>query len=225
MLCRGDPEQIVPWLQERSTWPLHCLVALVLGTGLYGFTVGLWRAPLQGLYTALKLPLLLLSTMAGTGLVNGMLAQLLGSGMSWRQSASAVLMSFTVAALILGALSPVTLFLLYNAPPPESGGFQTAYRLTLLAHVACIAVAGCAANLRLYRVLQTVTAKHRAALHILVSWLATNLLLGSQFSWILRPFVGSPDLPVQFIRPNAFQGSFFESVGRSVAHLITATGR
>ena len=47
---------------------------------------------------------------------------------------------------------------------------------------------------------------------ILFSWLAGNLLLGSQFVWNLRPFIGAPFLPVEFFRPNAFEGSFFEAV-------------
>jgi hypothetical protein len=53
------------------------------------------------------------------------------------------------------------------------------------------------------------------------AWLAGNLLLGSQISWVLRPFVGSPTLPVQFMRGDAWQGSFFESVFRSLQRLLS----
>ena len=28
----------------------------------------------------------------------------------------------------------------------------------------------------------------------------------------IRPFIGAPFLPVEFFRPNAFEGSFFEAV-------------
>jgi hypothetical protein len=31
-------------------------------------------------------------------------------------------------------------------------------------------------------------------------------------SWILRPFIGSPDLPLQFLRPDALHGNFYENV-------------
>jgi hypothetical protein len=79
--------------------------------------VGLWRAPLQSLYTAIKFPLLILLTCAGNALLNGLLAQLLGSGLSFRQTSVAILMSFALTGLILGALSPVSLFVLYNTPP------------------------------------------------------------------------------------------------------------
>ena len=50
---------------------------------------------------------------------------------------------------------------------------------------------------------------------------AGNLLLGSQLSWLLRPFVGSPGLPIEFIRKEAFHGNFFEAVLRAAKHLFT----
>ena len=53
----------------------------------------------------------------------------------------------------------------------------------------------------------------------LLSWLGGNLLLGSQISWILRPFIGSPGLPVQFLRADPLRGNFFEAVWNSV-HLL-----
>src|SRR4051794_20690586 len=81
-----------------------CLVAIIAGAGIYGAVMGCWREPLQGLYTGIKLPLVILLTTAGNGLLNGMLAPLLGLNVSFRQSMVIVLMTFAVAALILGAL-------------------------------------------------------------------------------------------------------------------------
>ena len=68
-----------------------------------------WRAPLQALYTAIKFPLIILLTTLGNGLLNAMLAPLLGVNLGLRQTLLAVFMSFTIAAAILGALLyPVT---------------------------------------------------------------------------------------------------------------------
>ena len=39
---------------------------------------------------------------------------------------------------------------------------------------------------------------------------------------VMRPFIGSPGLPVQFLRPNAFQGNFYESLLRSLMNLLTS---
>jgi hypothetical protein len=54
---------------------------------------------------------------------------------------------------------------------------------------------------------------------VLMSFGLASAILGAQISWILRPFIGSPDLPVEFLRAGALQGNFFESVLRSAGQL------
>jgi hypothetical protein len=92
---------------------------------LYGAAMGWWRDPQQALYVAIKFPLIILLTTAGNALINAMLAPLLGLNIPFRQSFSAILMSFTIAAAILGAFSPLMAFMVWNAPPmspePVSG--------------------------------------------------------------------------------------------------------
>ena len=111
ILLRGDVEKIALWLRQPHFRSLvgYCAIIL-LGTAVYGFTVGIWRAPLQSFYTAIKFPLLIFLTCAGNAAVNGMLAQLLGSGLSFKQTSLAILMSFAIAAIILAGFSPITLF-------------------------------------------------------------------------------------------------------------------
>jgi hypothetical protein len=55
---------------------------------------------------------------------------------------------------------------------------------------------------------------------VLVAWLAGNLFLGSQLCWILRPFIGSPVLPVEFFRTTALHGNFYENVLRSILQVF-----
>jgi len=111
-LLRGDAAQIAVCLAKPNVHRLigYSVVILVC-SGIYGFTLGIWRAPLQSLYTAIKFPLLIFLTCAGNAAINGMLAQLLGSGLSFRQTSFAILMSFAIAAMILAGLSPITLFI------------------------------------------------------------------------------------------------------------------
>lgn len=220
-LCRGDADVLARWLDERD-WrrACYCCVAIVVGCGLYGFTVGLWRAPLQSLFTSIKFPLLIFLTCVGNALLNGMLAQLLGAGLSFRQTSLAILMSFGIAAVMLGALSPVTLFVLHNTPPLASSGRLTGHSVTLLLHVAVIAYAGILANRRLFRLLVKMSGSRGTARTVLLSWLAGNLLLGSQLAWILRPFIGSPGLAVQFLRDEPLRGNFYEAVGRAITRLF-----
>jgi hypothetical protein len=195
---------------------------MFLGAGMFGAAVGCWRASLQAVYTAIKLPLILLLTSLGNALLNGMLAPLLGLNISLRQSLVAILMSFTIAGAILGAFSPLLFFLVWNMPPltPQAGLSGAAYSFILVAQVLMIAFAGAAANLRLLQLLRQLSGSGRIAKRILLGWLAVNFLLGAQLSWNLRPFVGSPGLPVEFLRQEAFHGNFFEAVFYAARHLL-----
>ncbi len=200
-------------------WPVACAAAILLGCGGYGATLGLWRDPLQALFTAIKFPLLIFFVCGGNALLNGILAQMLGSGLGFRQTTIAILMSFTIAALILAAFAPIMLFLLWNTPSLSSRGF-TGHSITLLAHVGVIAFAGIVGNHRLLVLLRHYADSSRTAWTVLGAWLAGNLLLGSQLSWVLRPFIGSPGLDVQFLRPDPLRGNFFEAVWTALPRLF-----
>src|SRR6266700_332821 len=118
ILLRGESGSIRHWVEEWNTRRVLLYVTVImLGTGLYGAAMGWWRSPLQALYTALKLPSVILLTTLGNAMLNGMLAPLLGLNVSFRQSLSVVLLSFTIAAAILGAFSPLVLFIVWNTPP------------------------------------------------------------------------------------------------------------
>ena len=221
-LLSGDPDDLRLWLTEpRFSGPILCIVTAFVGAGLYGFTVGLWRAPLQALYTAIKFPLLIALTCAGNALLNGMLAQLLGSSLSFRQTSLAILMSFALSGLILGALAPISLFILYNTPPLESRAAVVGHSVTLVTHVAFIATAGVIANRRLFSLLKQASPSQKIARRVLTGWLAGNFLLGSQLAWVLRPFIGSPGLRIEFFRPDPLRGNFYEAVWHALRHLFS----
>lgn len=188
-------------------------LVIVAGTAAFGGAIGIWRDPLQALYTAIKFPLIILLTALGNGLLNGMLAPLLGVNISFRQSLLAVFMSFTIAAAVLGACSPIMYFLIWNTPAFSSDAAATTattHSFMFVVLSAVMAGAGVAGNVRLWQLLRQLSGSGAAAQRTLSAWLLGNLLLGSQLTWILRPFVGAPHLPVEFLRANAFEGNFFE---------------
>jgi hypothetical protein len=194
---------------------------IVAGAGLFGAALGCWRDPWQALYAGVKLPLILLLTAAGNALLNAMLAPLLGLHLPFRQSFLGILASFALAATILGAFSPLAAFVIWNAPALDAGAnASTIHAGILLLLVAVIAFAGIAANLRLFQLLRSLAGTGGIAWRVLLMWLAGNLFLGSQLSWILRPFIGAPGLPVEFLRATAFEGNFYEAVFRSVVNLF-----
>jgi hypothetical protein len=224
VLLRGRPEVLGEWLEHWTAKRiLFCVAVIFVGAGLYGGAMGWWRAPEQGLIVALKFPLIILLTTLGNALLNGMLAPLLGLNIGLRQSLLAILMSFTIASAILGAFSPLTAFVIWNAPSmSDNAQFSTrTYNFIQVMHVCIIAFAGTTANVRLVQLLKQLSGKAAVARRVLFGWLVGNLFLGSQLCWILRPFIGSPNLQVQFFRPHPLQGNFYETVFNAIRRLLT----
>jgi hypothetical protein len=221
-LLRAEFQTIATWTAEWSVRrvAMHVTV-IVLGAGCFGAAMGWWRAPEQALYVALKFPLIILLTAVGNALLNAMLAPLLGLNISLRQSLLAILMSFAIAAAILGAFSPLVGFLVWNAPPmtPDVKS-TTTYGLIKLVDVVVIAFAGIAGNVRLLQLLTQLGGSRRIGRRVFIAWLAGNLFLGGQLTWIARPFIGSPQLPVAFLRDGALRGNFYENVFDTVLHLF-----
>ncbi len=221
-LLRGETKSIAAWSAGWNSrrFVLH-LAIIVLGAGCYGAAMGWWRDPRQALYVAIKFPLIILFTTLGNALINGMFAPLLGLNIPFRQSFSAIVMGFAITSGILGAFSPLIAFMTWNSPAMSAQPASIpAYDFIKLTHVAVITFAGTMGNTRLFQLLIKLGGNRAVAMRVLFAWLAGNLFLGSQLSWILRPFIGLPSLPVEFLRPNAFHGNFYENVFAALAHLF-----
>jgi len=199
-----------------------CVTSIIVGAGCYGAAIGSWRNGWQALFTGIKLPLVILLTTLGNGLLNGMLAPLLGLNIPFRQTFVLVLLSFGIASLVLAGLSPVIWFIVWNTAPlgvrtslssPEYGFLQ-------LALATITAFAGIAGNLKVLPLLKNGTKNGVVALRVLLAWLASNLFLGSQVAWVLRPFIWDPAGPVEFVGRQYFHGSFYETIFEAAQRLI-----
>jgi hypothetical protein len=221
-LLRGEAESLHNWLHGGDALRLaRDLGVILLGTSFYGAAMGWWRSPEQAMFVAIKFPLIILLTTLGNALLNAMLAPLLGLNLTLPQTLRAVLMSFTISSAILGAFSPLIAFMVWNAPAMTTKNVSgTTYNFILLAHVLVIALAGITGNVRLFQLLSSLGGSRSIARRVLFAWLAGNLFFGSQLAWILRPFIGSPTLPVEFFRESALHGNFFEAVLRSILQLF-----
>lgn len=49
-------------------------------------------------------------------------------------------------------------------------------------------------------------------------WVSIFAVVGMQMAWVLRPFIGNPDLPFTWFRPR--ESSFFQSVLQTLGHLL-----
>lgn len=218
-LARFD-ETLVRQLKAGTCGPVavSAILVIVAGAALFGLAFGIWRAPEQALYSAIKMPAMILAVVAVSSLINIILAHVLGSGLSAWQTTTCVLLSLAITCLILAALAPIICLFALQCPPPQAPGAMLSYRSLLTANTGLVAAAGVAGNVRLYRLLRILTPSASTASRVLLSWILTTGLAGCEFSWICSPFLARPDIPIMFLNPNAFHGNFFEYLWR------TATG-
>jgi hypothetical protein len=210
-LCRGDHALLSEWLEHSPQKMLiRTVPCVVLGCALYGFSMGLWRGAEMASYVAIKLPLLLFCTLLVNGLINGLLAVVLDSGITVRQSLQFLLTGFATMSSILAALSPICLALALHAPALDADNARDYHAFILLFHTAVVAYAGLLSHHTLRGFL----------LHFSRNKCAANLFVGAQLSWILRPFFGSPQLEVAFLRDDPFTGTFYETVWNSLLYLF-----
>ena len=179
-------------------------VLVALAGALQGATMGSYAlfnggSPWFMLWAAIKVPLFL-------GLAAGLcfpalrvLYYLLGLSEQWALAVRALAASQAAFAAILASLSPFT-FVFY-----ASGA---SYRGALIFNLTLFAVAGFAAQgvarARLGQLLQSESRHLKLWLIGFGLW----AFVATQLAWNLRPFIGSPDAPLQFLRSDAFSNVY-----------------
>lgn len=230
-ICALDA-RLVERIRARRGLPrlaASATLAIVGGSGAYGLVFGMWRGPLQSVYSLVKLPLILLLVAGFTAAISSIFALLLRTKLSMGQTIVCVLLSLSVASILLAAVAPVSAFIVLSAPTMDETvtglarddarvGASLGVSLALLLwHVMLIACAGIAGVMRLRHLLVGLIGDRRVVDRVLLSWMAAQLLVGSQVSWLLRPFLGEPQIPVRFFSEDALRGNFFEELGSSMA--------
>jgi hypothetical protein len=198
---------------ERRAVPWSPLAALALPAAcVYGCAMGSFaERPLQAVYSGLKVPLLL-------GLASAVclpsfyaLNAVLGLRDDFAAALRGVLAAAATVAVTLASLAPCVLFLYASSRD---------YRFAVVANGALFLVATLAGQWTLarhYRPLIAKDAKHRLAR---ASWLVLYAFVAIQLAWVLRPFVGTPDLPPQLFRREAWSNAYV-IVARTVWELVS----
>jgi hypothetical protein len=233
-LCRMDPATL---LAPQGSTQTHAhvtagsLLTLMGGTLLYGFAFGLWRAPEQGIYSAIKLPILFLTIVLTTTLINSMLAVLMGIPLGIRKTFKAMLYAMAVTASILGAFAPIAVFLVLQLPAPLPAALgqvashpavqasMAIFWPLLLGHIAMIAIAGTIGCLRLHAVLKMAAPTPRGAARLLAAWMLVTGFVGGELSWLLSPYLCKPDFSPHVIARTFHEGNFYEQLYRAVRSL------
>jgi len=211
---------------------LGVCATILVGTIAYGFAFGLWRSPLQGLYSAMKMPILFFAIVLASALINTMLAQVLGAALSFRQVCASMFLGMALCAAILGALSPIVIFFVLQATSPDPAvvglpfddpavaASKRVYWMLLLTHVGVIGMSGIVGNIRLYHLLRILTGTHKMALRLLAVWIAVAGFVGCELSWLLSPFLCKPTQLPHVIPKEYFHENFYERVWHGMTDLL-----
>ena len=186
-----------------AAWSTPVVIILAFAP-IYGLFMGSFsvsspeRTPMM-LYAAVKMPLLLLAT---TGLCLPaffVVNTIAGLRDHFAQASSAILAGQAVIGVTLASLGPITL-VFYSTTIDHNLAVLFNALMFLLA-----AIAGQLVTLRYYRPL---IRKSRSHIPMLASWFVLYAFVGIQMGWIARPFVGTPGLPVRFLREDPFTNAY-----------------
>lgn len=176
------------------------LLTVAAGSGVFGAVVGAFRGGVQIAYAAIKIPILLLGTMAICMPTFISLARALRVQMEAKEVVVLALGACARFSLVLAGLAPV-LWLLEG---------WLGYHSTALAVAAACGLAGLSASSLLFRGLSRRGGSAIAGL----AFIAVFGVVGMQTSWLLRPFLVRPRTEsVPFIR--SLEGDLLDSVWRS----------
>jgi len=177
----------------------------------------------NGAYVAVKLPVVFVGSTLAVSAFAWMAGLAVGSELRYRDVLSLVFAAMASASRVLLALVPVVLFFITTAAPTSGTReeLRFAHAALLLTHIVVFATAGVLGNLTLVRDLRS-RISARCRISVLVAlWLGSFALVGCQVGWMMRPLVGSPNISVEFLRADALESNFLESVSKQVIpHLI-----
>jgi hypothetical protein len=194
-----------PRLAEQSgeTWRRLAVMVVVAGS-IYGAFMGsFWLVSPERLlmvaYAAVKVPILIFGTsvvcLPGFFVLN----TVLGLRGDFGRALRAVLAGQAALTVTLASLGPLTRFAYFSGVD---------HRWALLTNAAMFTVATGIAQLvmlRRYRELILTNPLHRVTLWV---WAFLYAFVGIQMGWMLRPFVGSPNVPVSFLRDEPFTNAY-----------------
>jgi hypothetical protein len=190
---------------DAAALPWPALIALVALAGpIYGLVMGSYaldspHRALMSVYSALKVPLLII----GTTLVclPGFFAFNTVAGLrnDFGAAIRAILAGQAALTVALASLAPLTAVAYASGIP---------YRSSLLFNAAMFTLATGFAQTVMRRRYRPLIAANRAHRPMLWLWVVLYAFVGIQMAWMLRPFIGSPDLPVSFFRPQPFSNAY-----------------
>lgn len=199
--------------RSRALSPSSLLAAgvtfgLAYGAAMGSYT-GLWDGrPLQLLYSALKVPLLL-----GVSFIVALpsffaLNTIFGVRDDFGRVLRALLSAQATLTVTLLSLAPLTIWFYAG---------NRNYELAVLWNALIFLVAAVAAQVTLRRAYQPLIARDRRHRPLIWIWGLCYAFVGIQAGWVLRPFIGDPSQPIQFFREGAWGNAYVEVIRLATA--------
>ncbi|NOR67149.1 MAG: hypothetical protein GQ528_07320 [Woeseiaceae bacterium] len=179
------------------------LLVTVFGI-VYGAVMGSFGGVLgerfwQVVFSAIKVPLLLTATFALSLPSFFVVNTLFGLRSDFLYSLRALLATQAGLTIVLASFAPFTV--LWYASSSN-------YRGAILFNTLMFASASVTAQWLLRRFYEPLIQRDRRHRTLLRVWLAIYGFVGIQMGWVLRPFIGSPDLAPQFLRQQAWGNAY-----------------
>lgn len=202
------------------------VLIVVLSTAAYGAVLAAWRSPLMAAYVAVKLPVVFVATTLVVSAFCWAAGLLCRAGLRYREVLGAVFSAMAVAGSILLALSPVLLYFVFSGAPDAGTReeMRFAHATMMMVHILVLACAGATGNLVLCRALRRRVPPACRLAPMVALWIASFAVVGCQLGWIMRPLVGSPNIAVEFLRSDALDSNFLESLFRQIIPHIISKG-
>jgi hypothetical protein len=215
-LLRGHNAAVLTLTPARLR---HLLAMLVAFGGIYGMVMGSFAGvwgdrSLQLLFSAVKVPLLLMATF-GLSLPSFFV---LNTVLGLRSDFAVVLRSLIAAqaglTIVLSSFAPFTLLWYASASDYDNAVMFNAVMF------GAASLAGQWMLRRLYAPLIAANPRHGK---LMWAWILIYAFVGIQMGWVLRPFVGNPQTRPEFFRAEMW-GNAYEVVGKKIAHTFVKEG-
>lgn len=241
-ILRGEDAPDEPRPKGQQLVPLR---VLLIGSALLGVTYGLamglyallstkapetppWHGLAQMAATSVKVPLLFLLTVAVTFPSLYVTSALAGSRLRPGATSRLIVRAIAVHLVVLASVGPITAFFtlctesysfmkLLNVAFFAFGGFAFLHFLRK-SLVGALTVDRPREPEKAALDTESTPRPSRAPTFVFRTWCVIYGVVGAQMGWVLRPFVGSPDLPFELFR--ARQSYFFENVLDTLRDLL-----
>jgi hypothetical protein len=203
-------DELLRGQDERGLLRNRLLTILVAGS-FYGAVMGAYGGItpdrwMQIAYSAVKVPLLLVATFCLSVPSFFVLNTLIGLREDFGRALAALAGAQAVLTLILASLAPITIVWYVSG---------LGYANAILFNAFMFAVASIGGQLDLRRSYRALAQRRRGHKWMQPVWLVIYAFVGIQMGWVMRPFIGNPDLPTGFLRTGAMSNAYVV-----VAHMV-----